>query len=281
MRKAAWMLALLHFAVAGRARAAPPPLVHDAVTDGVITGAGAILWIGSETLFKHALAPAACRWCDRNPDGSDALDGFDRSVRETLRMANTSRADLLSNVGLGLGTAVALGGTALAAGHDGARGNIGSDVLVISEALVLAQDLNQAVKFSAGRERPFVHVLSPAEKGLTAKPTDNNLSFFSGHTTYAFTLATAAGTVCSLHGYSFAPYVWAGGLTVATATAVLRIGADKHYATDVLTGALVGTAFGIGVPRLFHPPQSTSPSRAGLGLQLQPGGAALSLSGQF
>ena len=284
MRATAWMLAMVTLAVArGAGAEPPPPLAHDAVVDGVITGAGAALWISTETLFKHALAPTDCKWCDRNADGTDALDGFDRSVRDQVRWSNTARADLLSNVGIGLGTVLALGGTALAANHDGARANIGSDALVISEAVVLAQDLNQAVKFTAGRERPFVHVLSPSEKALTAKPTDNNLSFFSGHTTFAFTMATAAGTVCSMHGYSFAPYVWAGGLTVATATAVLRIGADKHYATDVLTGAIIGTAFGIGVPRLFHPPQSSVPSRAGLGLQLQPlaGGAGLSLSGRF
>jgi membrane-associated phospholipid phosphatase len=284
MRATAWMLALVGVVGAGVAQAEPPPpLAHDTVVDGVITGTGALLWISTETLFKHALAPADCKWCDRNADGTDALDGLDRSVRDQLRWSNTGRADLFSNVGIGLGTVVAMGGTALAANHDGARANIGGDLLVISEALVLAQDLNQAIKFTAGRERPFVHVLPASEKGLTAKPTDNNLSFFSGHTTYAFTMATAAGTVCSMHGYSFAPYVWAGGLTLATATAVLRIGADKHYATDVITGALIGTAFGVGVPLIFHRPQPTVASRAGLGLQLQPlsSGAGLSLSGQF
>jgi membrane-associated phospholipid phosphatase len=287
MRATALMLAMVTVTAAGGASAEPPPpLAHDPLIDGMITGTGAVLWITSDTIFKHALAPTDCKWCDRNADGTDSVNGLDRSVREKLRWTNTARADLLSNVGIGLGTVVAIGGTALAANHDGARANIGSDALVISEALVLAQDLNQAVKLTVGRERPFVHDLAPAEKQLTANPTDNNLSFFSGHTTFAFTMATAAGTVCSMHGYSFAPYVWAGGLTVASGTALLRIGADKHYATDVLTGALIGTVFGIGVPRLFHRPRTTTTTTAGqasLELQVQPlsTGAGLSISGQL
>jgi membrane-associated phospholipid phosphatase len=42
-------------------------------------------------------------------------------------------------------------------------------------------------------------------------------------------------------------------MTVATvATAVTRIMADRHYATDGLVGAAIGFASGYGVPWLLH-----------------------------
>jgi membrane-associated phospholipid phosphatase len=41
-------------------------------------------------------------------------------------------------------------------------------------------------------------------------------------------------------------------ITVASATGVLRVMGDRHYATDALTGGLVGFAFGYGMPTLFH-----------------------------
>ena len=48
--------------------------------------------------------------------------------------------------------------------------------------------------------------------------------------------------------------MWIAGLSFATTGAYLRIAADRHYATDVLTGALVGSAIGFSVPYLAHRP---------------------------
>jgi membrane-associated phospholipid phosphatase len=59
--------------------------------------------------------------------------------------------------------------------------------------------------------------------------------------------------VHDLFGDPFADAVTCGA-TLATAGAVgmLRIVAQKHYVTDVLTGAAVGTASGLGIPWLLH-----------------------------
>jgi membrane-associated phospholipid phosphatase len=43
---------------------------------------------------------------------------------------------------------------------------------------------------------------------------------------------------------------------MATGVGYLRIAADKHYFSDVMTGAIVGSAIGIGVPLLFHSPRA-------------------------
>ena len=55
-----------------------------------------------------------------------------------------------------------------------------------------------------------------------------------------------------MRGYRLAPAIWGAGAALATVTGYLRIAADKHYFSDVLVGAVVGSAIGIGVPLLFH-----------------------------
>ena len=70
--------------------------------------------------------------------------------------------------------------------------------------------------------------------------------------------------------------MWAAGLTLATTGAYLRIAADRHYATDVLAGAIVGSAVGFGVPYFAHRP---NPANARIAVAHVPGGATLVLSG--
>ena len=77
-------------------------------------------------------------------------------------------------------------------------------------------------------------------------------SFYSGHTTLAFALATSMGTVASMRRYRLAPLVWALGIPLATLTGLLRMSADRHYLTDVLTGAVLGGGMGFLGPFLHR-----------------------------
>lgn len=81
---------------------------------------------------------------------------------------------------------------------------------------------------------------------------ERNLSFFSGHSSLAFSLAVSSGTVASLRGYRWAPLVWAVGLPVAAFTAYSRVAADAHYLSDVVVGSVMGALVGGGIPLLFH-----------------------------
>jgi membrane-associated phospholipid phosphatase len=96
--------------------------------------------------------------------------------------------------------------------------------------------------------------MKPEALGVSpeAQRKDDNLSFYSGHTSLTFTLATASGTVASLRGYSLAPAIWSAGLGVAALAGWLRIAADKHYLSDVLVGAVAGSLAGVLLPVLFH-----------------------------
>jgi membrane-associated phospholipid phosphatase len=221
--------------------------------DIAITLLGAGVWIGTESAKKQIVGSAGCSWCDRDSAGNDSLNSFDSLMRQLLKWHDTSLADGISNaVGFAVVPALAFGMEAIAAVHDDRRDEWLDDALIIAETTALSVDLNQLVKFTVRRERPFVHVLDPADKPHTANPADNNLSFYSGHTTFTTTLAFAAGTVASLRHYRWAGWVYTAGIIGAAATGYLRIAADKHYAIDVLTGALLGAAFGEGVPRLLH-----------------------------
>ena len=89
-------------------------------------------------------------------------------------------------------------------------------------------------------------------KRRTLATPDNNLSFYSGHTSEALALATASGTIGEMRGYRWAPLAWGVGGAFAAVTAYLRIAADKHWLTDVIAGAVVGVGMGFATPYSFH-----------------------------
>jgi membrane-associated phospholipid phosphatase len=228
----------------------------DPAIDLTVTGVGAAAWMAS-TLLEPQLAPTRCRWCE--------VDDLDRAARDALLWSHPDTADALSNVSaFALAPLAAVGLDALAASHERSLDQVAVDAALVVEATVIAGDVDMLTKLLVGRERPFVHALAPDAKGRTPRPSDDNLSFFSGHTTETFALAAAAGAVTTMRGYRWAPIVWSTGGAIAIATGYLRIAADRHWLTDVLVGALVGTGIGIGVPLLFHRPETTpSPTRPG------------------
>jgi membrane-associated phospholipid phosphatase len=105
----------------------------------------------------------------------------------------------------------------------------------------------------------------PAELGCRTDPNyspkcDNpvalNQSFVSGHTAIAF---TGAGLTCAHHRHL---PLYGGGwpdvaicvatLAAASATPLLRVMSDDHYASDVLLGIGLGLASGWGLPEWLH-----------------------------
>ena len=234
--------------------------VRPAISGGAI-GMGGVLWIGSE-LTKEKIAPETCRWCDSVP-------GVDRSARDHLKWENTKRADDLSDVlDFVVLPVMVLGGDALLASQHGLLSGWDEDALVIVEAVVASAVLNQVVKMSVGRERPFVHALeTDEEKAATEHPDDNNLSFYSGHSALAFSLVGAAGSVAHMRGYRHAWVVWPVGGALAATVGYLRIGADKHWFTDVTTGAVLGGAIGVGLPYLLHRPRESGEESSASGVQ--------------
>ena len=134
-------------------------------------------------------------------------------------------------------------------------------------------------KVAAGRERPYVRPCesNPSYIDDCDSGRDRNASFWSGH---ASTTATLAGLLCARH--TSGPQITRAdallcGLPVAGAltTGLLRIVADRHYASDVLAGWASGALFGYLLPRRF----SYDPLRRGMALRplAHPRGSGLEL----
>ncbi len=269
MRRAALVALATAVLTPAPARAQPKPLEYDLRVDGTIAAATWAAYVGAEAA-KSRLAPTACRWCD--PPSLDA------KVREALVWSSVAAprraSDLLA---FGVFPVAMATHQVLAARAAGDADEGWVDVLLVAEAAGIAMDVNQAVKFSVGRQRPFVHY---GNFGADRQPDpDDNLSFYSGHTTFTFAVAAAAGTVSDLRGYRSAPWVWGVGMTLATATGWLRIAGDKHYFTDVLVGAATGIAAGVAIPRLMHPREE--PGSAGTTATMTMTAIPLGIAGVF
>jgi len=215
-------------------------------------------FVASESFLKDALAPDACRWCDP--------PGIDVRVRDALLWDDTESARLFSHLtgylaaplfGLGMS---ALGGLS---SDDAGWGRLIDDTIPILETVAISQAVTQIVKWSFGRQRPFVHFGNPEPA------QDDNLSFWSGHSALAFGVTTSAGLLAHWRGSAAEPWIWGVGLTLSAATGYLRIAGDKHYFTDVVTGAAVGVIAGLTIPRLMRRHRSVAivPSAGGLAIR--------------
>ena len=120
----------------------------------------------------------------------------------------------------------------------------------------------QTVLLSFGLKRTLVHVFpryrpqSYYDEGprLLHREQNSRMSFPSGHTAHPFAAATFATTVfAELHPESNYRYaVAAATYGMAAGVAGLRVMAGKHFLTDVLAGAALGSFAGWLVPRLHR-----------------------------
>lgn len=92
---------------------------------------------------------------------------------------------------------------------------------------------------------------------------EKSKSFFSGHTTQAFTIATIVSEMYK-DEYPVVPYVAYG---LASLTAYARVYGENHWASDVITGAIMGTF----VTRLFLSFMKQDKSKENGGLSVSPG----------
>lgn len=92
------------------------------------------------------------------------------------------------------------------------------------------------VKILSARERPYHHYGTLGSRGA-----DDYASFFSGHTSVAFSQAVANAMMLSKSYPEQETLIWASLLGTAGLTGYLRVAGDMHYLSDVLVGALAGS----------------------------------------
>ena len=188
---------------------------------------------------------ARCSWCEP--------DSLDVSVRSAL-FTHDSRTPALTSHILSLGAAplLAFGGVvvpALASGHG--RYAV-EDSVVILDGFILVSGFADLSKKMTARQRPSFHYGRQSQTESANDLADANRSFFSGDTAWPFTLASSASALAYSRGYVTAPWLVAGGAAIGVSTGMLRMVADMHWFTDVLTGAAVGVGTGLALPLLLH-----------------------------
>jgi len=195
---------------------------------------------------------------------------FDDAVRSALRGKTASLQSTASSVS----DALYYGGTigplvidnyfVTLSLHQNA--DVAFQMLVINmQSLGVSGLISLVAEHGAGRARPYTdkcdaqgHIYDSSGALMTNHcGTSNDFrSFFSGHTA---AVSTMAGLTCAHHQHL---PLYGGGFAdlapclvmigAATATGILRIVYDEHWSTDVLTGAIIGTASGYVLPSLLH-----------------------------
>ena len=240
--------------------------------DSIFTGATGAMWITFE-LLKSDIAPNKCIWCQTNV--------MDETITDALSWATPKYAAKTADAtAFGVIPAFAIASLLLSSGLDNRIQNAGTDMMLIAESLTISSLLNQVVKFSVGRARPFT---IRQHQGFYSDRADDNLSFYSGHTNMAFALVVSAGTIAHIRHYDAEPYIWGIGIPLALFVAYARMAAEKHYFSDVLIGAAIGSAVGFLVPWLHRKDSKQTTNQRDLQsiMNIQTGSQMISISGQF
>jgi membrane-associated phospholipid phosphatase len=192
-----------------------PPVLS---TGQAFSFGGAALAFGASALLGADGGPPACAPCDL-----EALPWFDRFAVGVPDATAGRASDLLV---LGLGGATLL---ETAIGEE----RRGSAVITL-EAVAWTFAVTEVAKTLIRRERPVMYTDGAL---AAAAEFDNQRSMWSGHTSVAFALAT--GYVLNNPGQDLGPKIAA--MFAAAGVGALRIVAHKHFLSDVVAGALVGT----------------------------------------
>lgn len=201
--------------------------------------------------------------------------GFDAAFREAFVLDNFEDrriAQRFSDVSLGaLMTVPVVDAAVTWLAHD--HGDTAWQMLAIDlQALAFSLALTNATKRAFERERPSVTACrEDPDYDQRCREQGRDGSFFSGHTSLAF---TAAGLTC-VHRAHLPIFGFAGDVLactsatfVATAVGFERVLADRHYISDVLVGSAVGVFSGAVMPYLsfYGWPLTLMPTGDGAGV---------------
>lgn len=148
---------------------------------------------------------------------------------------------------------------------------IWSDVLLVFEAVAIAGAFTNMAKWAYNRHRPYNYIAvhdterydeiqgNEEHRALLQEEMESNdaaLSFWSGHTSLTFAALCASATLLTSKHLDGPPAplfaLWGGTIAAGIAVAILRVEAGMHFPTDVIVGALMGSACGIVIPSLHR-----------------------------
>ena len=198
--------------------------------DFLLAASGLGVAAGLELFAKEHFMPEAPRYTDPNP--------VDKAIRDVL-YRGPSRQNLIIKWSDRLLYGVSFSSMVW--------GPLSVDdykrsALINMEVLAANGIVTNVVKMLSARERPYHHFDTWPSQG-----SDDFASFFSGHTSVAFSQAVTNAMLLSEQYPEKETLIWSSLLGTAGLTAYLRLASDMHYFTDVLVGAGIGSLIAWGI----------------------------------
>lgn len=197
-------------------------------------------------------APRCLPDCD-----SSKVIGIDQPYvgRWNKKMAHISDYVLLTS--LGLPHLLGAIDVAVSDPEDGWEGYL-KDEIILFQTLSITLGATALMGLAIDRPRPFVYNENVSLQ--TRSEGDAATSFPSGHTSLSFSMATAYSIIYTKRhpdsGWVAPLWIFTHGL--AATAAALRVEAGKHYPTDIVGGAVLGSAIGLLVPLLHFAAEDNS-----------------------
>ena len=139
-----------------------------------------------------------------------------------------------------------------------------------TEAVIVGLGVATVIKIAAGRARPYVDNDKPHDFALFRGTDPNFRSFPSGHSVMAFAAAAAVTTETRRWWPGSHPWISIPMYGGATLVALSRMYDNKHWASDVLVGAMIGQFAGRKVVRYHHSHPDNRVDRWLLGVAIVP-----------
>ncbi len=209
---------------------------------------GLVLWGGTAFVGAGSAPPSWCGTSTTPPCDPSGLNALDRTAVGLFDPSARVAADALTGIVPGVLTVFDIVDAGVVRNWRGWM----ADAVVITEAVVWDGAVQDIVRRAVRRPRPYMYTpgLNPGQRD----GPEANFSFFSGHTSGTFAMATGVAYTYSLrHPRSrWQALVWTLALAGATTEPVLRVLSGDHFPTDCIVGALVGTASGVLLPALHR-----------------------------
>jgi hypothetical protein len=189
--------------------------------------------------------------------GPVMFDSFFRDGMVMRSRRGRNLADTVSDIALYGSVAHVLLDATLVASVKHRAPDVGFEMLMMdAEAYSVSLLLNSVTKRLTSRARPQAESCEQDPTYETGcQDSAPYVSFYSGH---AAMTATSAGLLCAQHseldlyGSGWDGAACATAIALTSVTGGLRIAADRHWASDVVTGHILGFSAGYFIPKLWH-----------------------------